>query len=146
MRIQRTFFIENILNNQQFELFSPIASLLGTSFPIGFSSLKPGTSGAFHFRKESLKCFLEFVREKIPGMRPVFFFTDKEISQINVILDVYKVWKSLGLHYCKRPTERKHAVLLKNVSRDHMVEEKNLIKMLDRNCFSSVLLACLTYE
>ena len=44
---------------------------------------------------------------RVPSLKPVFFFTDKDFGQIHVFLEVYGVTLSLCLRHLKRAVKRK---------------------------------------
>lgn len=89
MRNRRVFFIDlNKISGQKFELFPAMASVFEIGFPIDYLLFRSDTSLAFKFREKCSELFLKSFKDKVPGLRPAFFFTDKETSYSDAIHDV----------------------------------------------------------
>ena len=98
-------------NRQKIELFAVLGTVLGTGFPIAYLLLAPTDEINVIPRKEILKRFLSAMRDVLPNVRPIFFFSDKDAGQLNAIRQSYGIHPSLCVWHMKKAIQRKIADL-----------------------------------
>lgn len=72
-------------NRKRLELLTVIVSCTELGILLAHFLIELGTSSAYSSIQESLTLFLTNLKEKIPTLKPHFFFTDKEMAQIQAI-------------------------------------------------------------
>lgn len=96
-------------NKQKLELFTAIGSFVGTGFTLCYFLLQAVTCVVLKTREQSLPFPLENLKEKFRTLKPAFFFSDKETSQIKVIRNVFSLNASLCLWHMKKKNRKREA-------------------------------------
>lgn len=105
-------------NSTKLEIFPIIGSIMGSGFPQAYFLLSPGREDYDISRKESICAFLLAFRVAFTDLNPAFFFTDKDMGQINSIRTVFGINVSICLWHMKRAIRRKLKFLCKEVGSD----------------------------
>lgn len=71
-------------------------------------------------------------------LRPEFFFTDKETSQISAIRKTYTINPSLCLWHCKRDLKGKLSEISMTCAKQDMVQQHRLLSLFDKHYFTPV--------
>lgn len=119
-------------NSEKLEIFSIMTSFAGTGFPISYFFLKPGTEPLS--RKRAICEYFKALHNRLSRLRPLLFFTDKDVGQIDAIEEVFGIRATLCVWHMKRAV-KKHIGLLKknNVDVLYRAEEILLLDKISRH-------------
>lgn len=91
-------------NSEKLKIFCVFTSFAGSGFPLVYLFLKPGTETLS--RKRAISGFFTSLREFLSQLRPMFFFTDKDVGQMEGIENIFGLTPILCVWHMKRAIKK----------------------------------------